>query len=255
VDRDSDSRTATFRFYAELNDFLPPARRGRDFDHRFRGHPAIKDTIESLGVPHPEVDLILVSGRSVGFEHRLQEGERVAVYPVFEGLDISSAVRLRERPLRCTRFIVDRHLGKLARGLRLLGFDTLHDLDRTDREIIATARGEGRIILTRNRGLLRVREVTHGFWIRSQDPRAQVREVVERLDLASQARPFRRCLACNGEIGPAGADGIRDRVPPEARGRFDEFRACASCGRVYWKGSHYEAMLARVRAVLPPGIG
>ncbi len=252
MNRDSDSKTASFRFYAELNDFLPPARRGHAFDHRFKGDPAIKDTIEALGVPHAEVDLILVCGRSVGFEHRLQAGDRVAVYPVFEGLDISDVVRLRERPLRRTRFIVDRHLGKLARGLRLLGFDTLHDRDWPDREIIAAAGRDGRIILTRDRGLLRVREVTHGFWLRSADPQAQLLEVVTRLDLATQARPFQRCLVCNGEIGPAGVDALRDRVPPDARRRFDEFRACTSCGRVYWKGSHYQAMLARIRSVLPP---
>src|SRR4051794_19951514 len=118
------TREATFRFYAELNDFLARENRGRSFVHRFFGTPAAKDVVESLGVPHGEIDLILVDGTSAPLDRRLRGGERVSVYPVFESLDVSSLVRLRPEPLRVSRFLLDVHLGKLARLLRLLGFDT-----------------------------------------------------------------------------------------------------------------------------------
>ncbi len=239
--------TARFRFYAELNDFLPNERRARESVHAFHGTPAIKDAIEAQGVPHTEVDLILVNDVSVGFDHRLQGGERVAVYPVFESFDISPIVRLRERPLRTTRFILDDHLGKLARLLRLLGFDARYAHHGSDREIIHAARAEGRIILTRDRGLLRVREVTHAYCVRSADPHEQAREIVTRFDLGSQVQPFRRCMACNGLIHAATRDEVLDRLPPLTRLHYQEFHRCADCGRVYWKGSHYEAMRASLR--------
>ena len=104
-------RDAEFRFYEELNDFLPPEKRKRSFAYMFEGTPSIKDAIEAVGVPHTEIDIILVDGRSVGFDHRLRGGERVAVYPMFEAIDVSPLVRLRPQPLRITRFVVDVHLG------------------------------------------------------------------------------------------------------------------------------------------------
>ena len=131
--------TALFRFYEELNDFLPAERRKVAFVHEFVGTPSVKDTIEAIGVPHTEIDLILVDGRSVGFGHRLAGGERVAVYPMFEGLDIAPVQRPRPRPLREPRFVLDVHLGTLARYLRLLGFDAIWRNDLDDQAIIDMA--------------------------------------------------------------------------------------------------------------------
>lgn len=242
---------ALFRFYAELNDFLPMDRRGREAPYAFQGSPAVKDAIEAQGVPHPEVDLILADGISVGFDHRLRHAQRIAVYPVFEALDISPVLRLRERPLRRTRFVVDGHLGRLARGLRLLGFDTVWRRDFPDAEIIGQSLREGRLILTRDRGLLRIREVTRGYWVRATDPEAQMREVIGRFDLASQAAPFSRCTVCNGRIACATKEEVLERLPPRTRLRYEEFGACADCRRVYWKGPHYEALRALVARLLP----
>ena len=132
-------RHAEFRFYEELNDFLPPEKRKRAFDYRFDGTPSIKDAVEAVGVPHTEIDVILADGRSVGFDYRLRGGERVAVYPMFEALDVSPLVRLRPQPLRSTRFVVDVHLGALARHLRLIGFDTVWRNNLDDREIVDIA--------------------------------------------------------------------------------------------------------------------
>jgi len=135
---------AIFRFYAELNDFLPQSRRQTTFKHCFNGGPAVKDTIESLGVPHTEVDLILVDGEPVGFDHLLQDGDRVSVYPRFVTLDLGGIQRLRPEPLRHKRFVLDIHLGKLANYLRMLGVDTLYRNDYADATLAEISRREKR---------------------------------------------------------------------------------------------------------------
>jgi uncharacterized protein with PIN domain len=245
------TRTAEFRFYEELNDFLPLARRKATFAQTFRGTPSVKDTIEALGVPHTEIDLILVDGRSVGFDHVLRGGERVAVYPMFERLDISPVIRLRPAPLRVTRFVADVHLGTLARHLRLLGFDTRWRNDLTDEAIIETARAERRIILTRDRGILRDGRVTHGYWLRATEPAAQLEEVVRALDLGAAIRPYTRCLECNGRVEPLPRRRAALLVPLQVFLAFRDFTRCEDCGRVYWPGSHQtrlERVVARARA-------
>ena len=189
---DGWQRRATFRFYEELNDFLPPDRRKVAFDYAFNGTPSVKDSIEAIGVPHPEVDLILVDDVSVGFDHLLNGGERVAVYPMFERVDISSLTRLRPNPLREPRFVLDVHLGKLARYLRLLGFDAIYDRDYDDATIATISRTERRLLLTRDKGLLKRNEVTRGYWLRNIQPRLQIAEVVEAFDLHRAVRVFSR---------------------------------------------------------------
>ncbi len=235
-------RRAEFRFYEELNDFLPADRRKRSFTYLFHGTPAVKDAIEAIGVPHTEIDLILIDGVSVGFDKQLTGDERVAVYPVFERLDVTPLNHLRPRPLRETRFILDTHLGRLARYLRMLGLDAAYRNDFDDEMIIERARDEGRIILTRDRGILRHGEVTHGYWLRSTDSEEQLREVVEALDLWSAARPFSRCIVCNEELTAVEKEDVEDRIPPSVRAQFDEFSQCPCCRRVYWRGSHYDRM-------------
>ena len=233
---------AEFRFYEELNDFLPPALRKRAFAYAFNGTPSVKDAIEAIGVPHTEVDLVLVDGESVDFTTRLTGGERVAVYPVFERLDISSVTRLRARPLRLTRFVLDVHLGKLARYLRLLGFDTRYRNDYDDATIIGLARGESRIVLTRDRGLLKHGAVTHGYWVRATAPRQQLAEIVRVFDLGGSARPFTRCIRCNGDLQEVPKSEVAERLPPRVRAHFEAFVQCPQCAAVYWPGSHYDHM-------------
>lgn len=243
--------TAEFRFYEELNDFLPASRRKRAFAYTFTGTPAVKDAIEALGVPHTEIDLITVDGRSVGFEHRLVGGERVAVYPTFERVDIAPLVRLRPRPLRVTRFVLDVHLGALARYLRLLGFDAAWHNDLDDAVIIRAGAAERRIILTRDRGILKHGSVTHGYWLRATDPLEQLDEVVRALDLAGQLAPYTRCLECNGALADVGRDAAAGRVPDRVLVRHATFKRCGDCGRIYWPGSHQprlDAIVERARA-------
>lgn len=242
--------TAVFRFYGELNDFLPPKHRQSDIEYNFQNTPAIKDAIEALGVPHTEVDLIVVNGQSVGFSYRLRDGDRVAVYPVFESLDISPIVQLREKPLRNIAFVADVHLGKLARLLRLLGFDTLHSNEYDDHELVAIAASEGRIVLTRDRDLLKHNAVTHGYWLRSTDPVEQAREVVRRFNLETLIDPFRRCLVCNGLLEPVEKREVLTQVPPRVAVEHDEFFRCISCQKLYWRGTHYPKLKKHIAAIV-----
>jgi len=240
----------SIRFYAELNDFLPPARRMRTTELHFHVPGSVKDLIESCGVPHTEVDLVLVNGRSVGFEHRLADGDRVSVYPVFESLDITPLLKVRPKPLRTPRFVVDTHLGRLAAYLRMLGFDTLYNKGAGDAELARASSEEGRVLLTRDRGLLKRGTITHGCYIREPNPRRQAIEVLRRLDLAGTAKPFSRCLACNGLLADASGSDVTARLPAGVRGRYREFQVCAACGRVFWKGSHYRRMEQLVQELL-----
>jgi uncharacterized protein len=236
------TRAAEFRFYEELNDFLPVAVRKRSFTYAFRGTRSVKDVIEAIGVPHTEVDLVLVDGASVDFGRQLVGGERVAVYPMFERLDISPITRLRPRGIRRTRFILDVHLGKLARYLRLLGFDALYRNDFDDPTIVKLAHDTKRIILTRDKGLLKRRAVTHGYWLRETEPRKQTDEVLRALDLRRSVRPLTRCLACNGELHKVAKAAVIAHLPTRVRDRFDDVACCRACGRFYWPGSHYQRL-------------
>jgi len=243
-------QTAFFRFYAELNDFLPEGEKRRTLRYGFFGSPAVKDAIEALGVPHVEVDLIIADGRSVDFSHRLRDGERIAVYPVFESIDISPLARLQGRPLRSPSFITDVHLGKLTRLLRLLGFDTAHGAGLDDAGIVKRAVAEGRIILTRDRDLLKRSAVTHGYWVRSPYPLEQAREVVRRFDLYGQVRVFTRCPACNGSIVPVDKEEVIDRIPPRTAAWLDRYYRCQGCGKTYWKGTHYPRLKEIIDSIL-----
>lgn len=237
--------SADFRFYEELNDFLAPPQRRQTLRYEFEGHPGIKDPIEAFGVPHTEVDLILVNGASVGFDYRLRPGDRAAVYPAFESFDISPLVRLRDRPLRRTTFVVDVNLGKLARRLRMLGFDTLYDNRYRDPEIADIAARDHRIVLTRDRRLLFAKRITHGYWLRSVLPDEQVREVLNRCDLWRQIRPWRRCIACNGLLKRVPKSEILDSLQPKTRLYYEDFFRCGGCGKIYWEGSHVADMRDR----------
>jgi hypothetical protein len=245
-----ETRFAEFRFYEELNDFLPAEQRKISFRAPFYGSPSVRDTIQAIGVPHTAIDLILVDGQSVDFTHRLQGGERVAVYPVFERLDISPLIRLRPRPLRCTRFILDVHLGKLARYLRMLGFDAAYEQDQDDAAIIDLSLQQQRVILTRDLGILKQNRVTHGYWLRHDEPGQQLREVLLALDLFRQIQPFTRCMDCNGRIDPVDRKAVRGQISPNTFQQFQAFWQCRDCRKIYWRGSHYEGMLRQVNEIM-----
>jgi hypothetical protein len=243
--------TATFRFYEELNDFLAPDRRKQEFNVPCARAATTKHMIEALGVPHTEVELILVNGESVDFKRQLEDGDRVAVYPRFEAMDVTPLLRVREQPLREPCFVADAHLGGLAHMLRMLGFDTLYDNHFHDDAIVAIAERDGRIVLTRDRELLKRRAVTHGCYVHALKSEQQLREIVERLDLARSARPFTLCLHCNAPLRAVDKASVLDRLPPKVREHYERFSTCDGCGRVYWEGSHWRNMRRLLEGVLP----
>jgi uncharacterized protein with PIN domain len=236
------SAASEFRFYEELNDFLPPAVRKQTFSYRFRGTPAVKHVIEAIGVPHTQVDLILVNGRPVRFSHKLQGGERVAVYPTFERFDIAHIIRLRPSPLRTPKFVADVHLGTLAKNLRLLGFDTRYDDRLDDRALVRSSVEENRILLTRDIELLKHRALTHAYFVRGTRPDRQLREVVKALDLGGKMKPFSRCMVCNGKLRKVAKRSISTVVPAQVLARTQQFVRCIDCHRVYWPGSHAQSL-------------
>ena len=227
---------ASFRFYAELNDLLPLPKRGLCFSHAFEAATSVKDTVEAFGIPHTEVDLILVNGATETFSYMLRDGDRISVYPVFRSLDLSPLTRLQHRSGAEMRFVLDTHLGKLAAYLRMLGFDSAYRNDCRDEELAHISADQQRTLLSRDRGLLKRSLVTRGYLVREPQPRAQLLEVLRRFNLSGSVAPFRRCLACNTLLQAVPKDLIGHRLPPETRKHYDEFHVCPGCNRLYWTG-------------------
>jgi uncharacterized protein with PIN domain len=240
-----EEQAVFIRFYEELNDFLPADKKKTEFRACFPAGATVKFLIEELGVPHTEVDLVLVNGISKGFSYRLEDSDRISVYPVFESFDIASVSEVRSSPLRITRFVLDVHLGKLARSLRILGFDALYSNGYDDTTIASIARDEARIILTRDRGLLKRKIVTHGYLVRSKNPGEQLAEVLGRFDFVRSIAPYSRCIVCNVLLEGISKAEVEGRVPAKVFQKYDEFVACPSCITIYWRGSHWEEMRKR----------
>ena len=242
-------KRAGVRFYAQLNDFLPPEKRAQTITCSFDVSGSVKDMIESLGVPHTEVDLILANGEPVDFTYRVREDDRISVYPEFQSIEISPHVRLLPQPLHELRFVADTHLGRLAAYLRMLGFDTWYRNDYADEDLARLSADEQRILLTRDLGLLMRAVVTRGCYLRATEPVLQLRELLQRFNLARVITPFRRCMHCNAELRPVPKETISDRLLPQTRQHFNEFYNCPQCGRIYWKGSHYRHMRRLIESV------
>jgi uncharacterized protein with PIN domain len=240
--------SATFRFYGELNDFLPRERRGRDIATPCARMATTKHMIEALGVPHTEVELVLLNGEGAGLDVLLEEGDRVAVYPRFTRFDVENLAPAPLLPPGRIRFVADAHLGGLARLLRMAGFDTIYDNSLRGDQVEALAVDQERVVLTRDRELLKRRTIEYGCYLRALTPEEQLREVFERLGLAERARPFTRCLHDNAPLHAVAKADVIERLPPMVAAIQHEFSACDLCGRVYWKGTHWQ----RMSAVLEP---
>ncbi len=235
----------SLRFYKDLNYFLRPGRKYRFFRMMVSGHPAVKDTLEAAGVPHTEINGIMINGKWANFSRQLQPGDIIQVFPPF-------LPDRRPRPAlwpplpKSPAFVLDGHLGKLAKTLRLLGLDCIYYPTFADEDIVALGVSQKRIILTRDRGILKHRQVRWGYCLRTLLPPAQVRAVLRRYQLVPRLKPFTRCLECNGLLLPVPKASILPHLPPRIRAEHNQFHQCRHCGRLYWKGSHYQAMLAKI---------
>lgn len=235
-------QTASFYFHASLNDFLPARKRGRWISYSFQDRPALKDAIEAIGVPHPEVAALLVNRQATAFLHPLKDKDQVEVYPAAHSLQLPQEYKLRPAYQGKKRFVADVHLGKLSRQLRMLGFDCLYKNDYSDQIIATIAEQENRIVLSRDLGLLRLKTIYWGYWLRSQEPEEQLKEVVHYFHLEHKMNPLSRCIACNGKIEPVPKVEVMEALPQGTRQHFEEFFQCEACRKIYWKGSHFERM-------------
>lgn len=241
-------KTVFFHFHGYLAELQRGAAQKNPFVCTFREAQTVKHLIESAGIPHTEVGAILADGQPVDFHYLAQDGERLDVFPPTAVPAPFSS--LQPTPPRPSRFLLDNHLGKLARYLRLLGFDTLYPRDHlTDAELAQLAHDTERIMLTRDRGLLMRKQIVYGFLLRSRDATEQVREVLQRYDLYDEISPWQRCLRCNGRLRPVPKADIIDRLEPKTRLYYDDFQMCQDCGQIYWRGSHFAKLEAWVAQV------
>lgn len=233
--------SARFTFRGDLDRFLKREHRGECFSYACARAATLKNAIEALGVPHTEVGLVSVNGEQATLQRIVREGDEIEIHPWHKsGSDPDLFL-----------FLADAHLGGLARFLRMAGFDTLHEPHLKDAEIRRIAEAEGRIVLTRDRELLKCREITRGCYVRALKPAAQLREVAARYGLAAHARPFTLCLNCNLPLEPVEKARVAARVPEQVSQLHDNFMHCDGCDRIYWPGSHYERMAATLSGLLP----
>ena len=240
--------TAEFHFAGALNDFLSTDA-GHVHRVQFKGTPAVKHLIEAVGVPHPEVGEIRINGEIVDFTTQVQDSDQVRVYPITRSTGRHPEIDDARTPAG-KRFVLDTHLGKLARSLRMLGFDAVYQNDLDDEDLARISSEQDRLLLTRDQELLKRKIVSRGYWVRAISPRRQLTEIVERFDLADHIRPFQRCIRCNTPLQPVSKAEIIDRLEPKTKRYYEDFHICPGCDQIYWKGSHYERMRGLIEDII-----
>lgn len=219
------------------------------FEHNFDGRVSIKDMVESLGVPHTEIEVIAANGQSKDFNYLVQADDAVEVYAEFNTTGVPLRPPFPGRPA----FILDQHLGRLAAYLRMMGFDTLYRNDYHDEELAQVSHDETRILLTRDTGLLKRSLVIYGYFVRETNRQKQLAEITRRFKLLDALAPFKHCMKCNGLLETVAKESIYDQLPDGTAQYYDEFHRCGSCQQVYWKGPHYRRMQAFMEEVIGEG--
>jgi len=242
-------KSATFQFNGSLNDLLLPSQRNVPVIYQFDDVPAIKHAIETIGIPHTEVDVILVNNEPANFFYPLHNSDRVDVYEAKTKRHFPASWSLTPPHAVPEKFILDVHLGKLAKALRLFGFDTSYENSYGDATIVELSQADNRIVLTRDKNLLKHRSVTVGYWVRSQFAEEQLIEVINRFDLKTRFLFFKRCVECNGKIVGVTKASVLHQLLPKTILYYNDFFQCTSCKRVYWRGSHYEYMQQFIKKI------
>ena len=237
---DSGTGSVTFRFHGELGFFLSEEQQEHLFTYRFKGNPSVKDAIEAHNVPHTEVGCIKINNVPVDFSEHLSDTQYIDVYPVVSAETTDCSLKLRSPPQ--LRFVADVHLGKCTRYLRLFGYDVFYRRHFNDEDIVRTALREKRIILTRDRRLLHIKEVEHGCCLHSQNAVEQLQQLNKRYSLSEGAKPFTRCLSCNGILSEVDKQSVIDQLEPKTIQYYNDFKKCDACGKIFWRGSHIEVL-------------
>ena len=239
--------TVRLKFHGDLDFFLGSRAGGGVIERNLTEKTSVKDAIESCGVPHPEVDLILMNRQSIDFAYAVASDAEIEVFPIG-----THRPQLKEKHLQPTsirRFIADGHLGRLTRNLRLLGFDVAYDQQADDRQLLDVMKREDRALLTRDRRLLMHAIVAHGYCPRSQDADEQTIEVIRRFDLFESIASFTRCLRCNEELREVAKIDVIGKLEPLTKIYYEQFRRCSGCGQIYWAGSHFEKLQKRIEKI------
>lgn len=234
---------AKFLFIGSLNDFLNYKQKGKTLEVNFSGNPGIKDIIESLGVPHVEIQLIKVNSIPVDFSYHIRNTDKVEIFPFSSGVVPSE----KDRP----SFILDVHLGKLARYLRMMGFDSMYRNDFSDPELVTLSCKENRILLTRDIGILKHGCLRYGYWVRATVALEQAKEVASHYNLCTSVLPFSLCMECNSSLLKVNKSQIEEKIPPLTRKYYDSYSQCVNCHKIYWQGSHFERMNNLLKQICP----
>ena len=241
---------AEFNFHGALNFFLSRRQKHKPITHEVNRRASVKDMIESFGVPHPEIECIIINGESVGFEAIIQPNDVIHVYASSSETDLDSWVSLRAPYPNRPKFILDTHLGRLAAYLRMMGYDTLYRNDYPDDELAQVSHDETRILLTRDIGLLKRSPVIYGYYVREIHPQPRLVEISRRYHLVETMKPFAYCMSCNGQLKAVSEDDIAQQIKPEILEAYDRFHQCQSCEKIFWPGSHYVRMQELLDSVI-----
>ena len=239
--------TVRLNLHGDLNFFVRSGARGRRIERSLGEKTSVKDVIEACGVPHPEVDLILVNGQPVDFDYAIASDADIELYPV--GIRSTNCKEQRLQISTDRTFVADGHLGRLARNLRLLGFDVAYDPNAEDRQLLCTMKSEDRALLTRDRRLLMHAVVRTGYCPRSQNADEQTVEVIRRFDLLGSLAPFTRCVRCNAPLQMVSKTEIIERLEPLTKIYYEQFRRCTGCSQIYWPGSHFSKLQKRIEQI------
>jgi uncharacterized protein with PIN domain/sulfur carrier protein ThiS len=234
--------TARFRIYPAIAAFVATERRNVPFDHDCARAATLKNALEALGIPHTEIAAVRVNDAPATLERIVRDADYVEAWGYADTGTTQPTVGLD--------FVADAHLGGLARFLRMLGFDTIHANSITDADIRRLAYDERRVVLSRDRELLKCADVMTGCYVRAIRPEAQLREVACRFGLAKHARPFTRCLRCNTPLTTVDKSQVLCELPQSVARDQHAFYRCGSCNRIYWPGSHYVRMRAALERML-----
>jgi len=240
----------SLRFYGDLNRLLSGPDSGPTIRRSLPAPTSSKDLIEGCGIPHTEIDLILVNSQPSDFSYLTADGDHFSIYPIFTHLEIPKHKRLQQITFNKPIFLVDVNLGKLARYLRIAGFDSAYENNAKDDELIDQMQQENRILLTRDRKLLMHSEVKTGFLPRSDDPTEQLEEVLQRFQLQNKVTLFTRCPRCNGSLKKVDKKQIIGELEPLTKRYFNTFAQCADCGQIYWPGSHHQHLKNKLKNIL-----
>jgi len=239
--------TVLLNLHGDLDFFVRSAARGRRIRRCLGEKTSVKDVIEACGVPHPEIDLIVVNGQAVDFDYAIASDADIELYPVG-----TTSTDFREKRLQVPigrAFVADGHLGRLTRNLRLLGFDVAYDPRAEDPQLLRVMERENRALLTRDRRLLMHAVVKTGYFPRSQNADQQTIEVIRRFDLHGSIAPFTRCLHCNAPLQKVSKAEIIERLEPLTKIYYEQFRRCMGCGQIYWPGSHFSKLQKRIEEI------